>query len=461
MAGLTSQGIGSGLDVASLVAKLVAAEKAPRQAQITRAQTGAVTTISALGSLKGAMAAFNDSLSALKTEEVFASRSATSSDQEFFSATAGAAAMAGSYDIEIEQLASAQQLTSNAFASGAGHVVGTGTLTIGVGTKTFAVPVDAEHKTLAQIRDAINAAPENTNLVRATIVNATDGAHLMLTAQNTGATNGITVAQADGDGGLASLTYNGTLTTNYTELHKALDAVVYIAGFAHHSATNTITDAIDGVTITALKADDDVTHSLTIANDTNSTQARIKKFVDSYNDLSSQMATLRSYEPTTKKAGPLLGDALLRGIETDVRNKLAGAVSGLTGDYKSLASIGITTDRNGVLKLDSDKLAKAMTADFDGVAKLFGSADGVAARLSASLTSRLADTAELNMRSKALNQKTASLQKEQAALETRMLDVQRRYNQQFNALDSLLSNMQSQSSFLSQQLAGIAKIGSS
>ena len=461
MAGLTSQGIGSGLDVASLVAKLVAAEKAPRQAQITRAQTAAVTTISALGSLKGAMAAFNDSLAALKTEEVFASRSATSSDQEFFSATASTTAMSGSYDIEIEQLASAQQLTSNAFASGAGHVVGTGTLTVGVGTTTFTVQVDAQHNTLAQIRDAINAAPDNQNLVRATIVNATDGAHLVLSAQNTGAANNITVAQADGDGGLASLVYDGALTTNYRELHQAQDAIVYVSGYAHNSATNTISDAIEGVTITALKADDDVTHSLTIANDTNSAVARIKKFVDSYNALASQMAQLRSYEPTTKKAGPLLGDALLRGIESDVRNKLASAVNGLTGEYKSLASIGITTQRDGSLALDSAKLDKAMAADFDGVSKLFGSADGVAKRLSDVLTARLADTAELNIRNKALNEKTVSLQKEQASLETRMLEVQRRYNQQFNALDSLLSTMQSQSSFLSQQLDSISKIGSS
>src|SRR5882672_2829555 len=172
MAGLTSQGIGSGLDVATLVAKLVAAEKAPRQAQINREQSSRVTTISALGSLKGAMAAFSDSLATLKSEDIFETRSASSSDQEFFSATAGTTAASGSYDIEIESLASAHQLTSNAFASGASHVVGTGTLTIGVGTKTFEVAVDDTHKTLAQIRDAINAAPENTGLVRATIVNA-------------------------------------------------------------------------------------------------------------------------------------------------------------------------------------------------------------------------------------------------------------------------------------------------
>jgi len=459
MAGLSSQGLGSGLDIASLVTKLVAAEKAPRQAQITREQTSTVTEISALASLKGAMATFNDSLSALKTQEVFSQRSANASEPDIFTATATTAALGGTYDIEVESLASAHQIASNAFAGGASGNVGTGTLTIGSGGKTFSVAIDDTHKTLAQIRDAINSATDNNNLVRATIVTGADGAHLMLTAQATGANSLISVGVADATGTLGNLAYTGPGdTANYAQKHQALDAVVYVSGFRHTSTTNTISNAIEGVTITALKADDDETHSLTISNDTNGTTAKIKKFVDSYNALQSQIASLRSYEPTTKKAGPLLGDALLRGIETDVRNTITSGVAGLSGNYQSLASIGISTNKDGTLKLDSDKLAKALSADYDGIAKLFGSSSGVAARLSTSLTARLADTADLNLRTKALNAKSVTLQKSQADLEVRMAEVARRYNQQFNALDSMLSNMQQQSSFLTQQLSQIANI---
>jgi len=264
---------------------------------------------------------------------------------------------------------------------------------------------------------------------------------------------------ADATGTLGNLAYtNPANTGNYVQKHEALDAVVYVSGFKHTSATNTISDAIDGVTITAVKADDDETHTLTISNDTNGTTAKVKKFVDSYNALQAQIAQLRSYEPTTKKAGPLLGDALLRGIETDIRSKLTGAVSGLTGNYQSLASIGVSTNKDGSMALDSAKLTKALGTDFDGVAKLFGSENGVAARLSASLTDRLTDKADIALRTKALNTKSLSLQKDSANLETRMVEVTRRYNQQFNALDSLLSNMQQQSSFLTQQLSQIANI---
>ena len=124
-----------------------------------------------------------------------------------------------------------------------------------------------------------------------------------------------------------------------------------------------------------------------------------------------------------------------------------------------MASIGITTQKDGTLSLDSAKLNVALAADYDGVAKLFGSENGVAARLSSSLDAQLTDTAQINLRSKSLNAKSVSLQKDQADLETRMADVQKRYNDQFNALDSLLSNLQSQSTFLTQQLSSISKIG--
>jgi flagellar hook-associated protein 2 len=461
MAGLTSQGVGSGLDIAGLVAKLVAAEKAPRQTQITRAQTGAVTEISALAALKGAMSTFNDSLTSLKSVDVFAARAATSSDTKVFTASATPAAVSGTYDVEVGNLASAHQLTTLVpYAQGAGQVVGTGTLTISVGDKSFSVGVEAPNNTLAKIRDAINAATDNKNLVKATIVNAADGAHLVLSAQQAGEDNKIVVAPAGGDGGLDGLAYNPSLTTNYKELHEAKDAVVFIAGYEHHSKTNTFDNAIDGVSFTLLtEGEEDKIYSVSVEADTASTTSRIKKFVDAYNALEQQIAALRSYEPTTKKAGPLLGDAMLRGIESDLRARVTSAVSGLTGSYQSLASIGITTQRNGTLALDTAKLTKALDADFDGVAKLFGAENGVAARLAGSLDLQLGPTAQIDTRTKALNAKSIELQKQQVALETRMAEVQKRYNAQFNALDSLLSNLSSQSAFLNQQLSSIARIG--
>lgn len=460
MAGLTSTtGLGSGLDINGLVSQLVAAEKETKQKQITRSQTSTVTSISALATLKGAMATFNSALEPLKTVSVFSARSATSSDQEFFSSSATNVAAPGSYDVQIEAIASAHQISSNAVVGGSNVAVGTGTLTLAVGTKSFSVALDAPNNTLAHVRDAINNATDNDNLVSATIVNASDGAHLVLTTSASGAANAIKVTQAGGDGGLARFETGPVLTTNYRQLREARDAEVWIAGYQHFSATNTISNVIDGVTINLLKAEPGELKTLTISNDTTATVSRVKAFVDGFNALAKQISSLRSFEPTTKKAGPLLGDAMLRTIEGELRGKISDPVAGTSGAYQTLASVGITTEKDGTLKLDSTKLTKAMNENFEGVAKLFGSENGVAARLANALTPRLANDAELDVRTKRLNQKSLDIQKEQAALDARMVKVEARYRAQFIALDSMLAKMSSTSSYLSQQLSQIANIG--
>jgi flagellar hook-associated protein 2 len=460
MAGLSSPGLGSGLDINSLVSQLVAAEKQAPQAQITRAQTGTVTTISALANLKGALGAFNAALDPLKTVDAFTGRIATPDKLEFFNASATSKAAAGVYDIEVMQVASAHQIKSKEFATGAGQVVGTGTLTFTAGDKTFQVAIDAQHSTLAGIRDAINQATDNKDYVRATIINASDGAHLVLTGTATGAANAIKVAQSGGDGGLSVLEFNPGLLTNYTEGRPAQDSIVSVAGFTKNSATSAFIDVIDGITINVTKADVGEIHKLTVTTDQTAVTARIKTFVDQFNQMQSTIANLRSYEPSTKKAGPLLGDALLRGIESDIRSKLTD-VNGGSGVFRTLASIGITTQKDGSLTLDNAKLKTALESNYDEVAKLFGAENGVAARLSNAIAPRLTTGAELDVRSKSLNAKSVALQKQQTALEARMLVVEQRYRKQFTALDSLLSNLQSQSTFLTQQLSSISKIGGS
>jgi flagellar hook-associated protein 2 len=292
-------------------------------------------------------------------------------------------------------------------------------------------------------------------------VNAADGAHLVLSSAAMGAANAITVSQSGGDGGLAALEYNPQLTTNYRQLRAAADAEAYIAGERQTSTTNVFLDAVDGVNITLLKADPGEVKTVTIANDTASTTTKVKAFVDQFNALSKQMTSLRNYDAATKKGGPLLGDAMLRAIESEMRTKLVDPVAGATGPYQTLASVGITTQKDGTLKLDTEKLTAAMSADFDGVARLFGSEGGVAARMSAALTPRLATDSELDLRTKSLNTKSLAIQKQQEQLEARMLKIEARYRAQFNSLDSLLSKLGSTSNYLSQQLSAIGNIGKS
>jgi flagellar hook-associated protein 2 len=186
-------------------------------------------------------------------------------------------------------------------------------------------------------------------------------------------------------------------------------------------------------------------------------QSRIQKFVTEYNAMQTQVAKLGKYDAETKTAGPLLGDSLLRSIETETRRGLSEPVSGISGTYTTLASLGITTNASGALQIDNDKLAKALDADAQGVAELFGSENGVAARLSERLENRLATAGDIDGRNTGLKTELKDIARDKEAFTLRMTQVEARYRKQFTALDSLLSQMQSTSNYLTQQLASLPK----
>ncbi|MGI9309781.1 MAG: flagellar filament capping protein FliD, partial [Gammaproteobacteria bacterium] len=267
MASITSTGIGSGLDIAGLVQQLVAAEAAPVSTRIAQKEARVQTKLSAFGSLKSALSDFRDQLDKMRTAKSFLTRSATSGNEDLFSVSVSESALPATYSVDVTQLAQTQKLTSGTF-SDKDTVVGTGTLTITVGSAAFNIDVTAENNTLAGIRDSINGALDNTG-VSATIVNADAGSYLILTGENTGAANSMTVTQAGGDGGLAALEYDpGAGLKSLTESIAAQDALVKIDGFDVLSSTNKITGAVDGVTLDLLQADPGFPASLQIDNDT-------------------------------------------------------------------------------------------------------------------------------------------------------------------------------------------------
>ncbi|MET0497557.1 MAG: flagellar filament capping protein FliD [Steroidobacteraceae bacterium] len=448
---------GSQIDVASLAAQLVAAERAPLDAAITRETTRVTTQISAVGSLMGALSTFRSSLSSLKTTDVFAARSATSGDEKKFTAAATSKAVSGTYDVEVQKLAKAQQISSGAFANGSSQVVGTGTLTLSLGASSFNVTIDSENSTLAEVRDAINAASDNPG-VRATLINASDGAHLVLTSNKTGAASTIAISQTGGDGGLAQLAYSSGSPGNYRELAPAQDAVVMVGGYQATSSTNIVEGAIDGVTLNLTGVtEEDTTVSLTVGYDNTAVTNRIKTFVSAYNTLRTQMSKLSSYDATTQTAGAMLGDSMLTSIDEQVRRALSTAVPE-GGKYQTLASLGITTQADGSLAIDEAKLTKALDNDFDGVAKLFGSEKGIAATLYKQVDDRLAATGGLQSRSETLVKSQKTLADRKADVDARMLVVQKQYVKQFTALDTLLSSLSTTSSFLTQQLDSLANL---
>lgn len=451
MATLTSSGVGSGLDVNSLVTQLVAAERAPHEARLARIDTKLTTEFTALAQLKGSMSTFQATLADLKNASTLISRKATVSDDKQFTATATGTAVAGTYSVEVERLATASQLRSAPYLGGPSTPIGTGQLTLSLGANAFTVTIDSTNNTLAGIRDAINSASTNTG-VHATVLTGVTGSHLVITGDKTGAANVVKVAQSGGDGGLAQLVHDPQGVSALTGTN-ADDAIVHVSGIAVHSAGNSITTAIDGVTLNLKKAALGTVDTLTIANDDTAVQDKVKGFVMAYNSLATQIATLRSYDAATAKAGPLLGDAMLLNIESQLRRIVSSPAGGATGSYTMLASVGVAFGTDGKLALDETKFKAAMTANSTAVSALFGSTGGVAKQLDTFVGEQLSSAGGIATRNASIDTQRRDLNQRAEALEIRMLAVQARYQKQFSALDSLLSRMQSTSSYLSQQLS--------
>ncbi len=454
---IQSLGIGSGLDVQSLVTQLVAADRAPLEARLTRQASSIATSLSAMGSLKGAISTFQSALSPLTTVSQFQVMATSSADETVFTATTSSGAVAGNYGVEVRQLAQPEQLISTAFAGGATTPMGSGNLQVSLGSASFSVAVAADKATLADVRDGINAAANNPG-VKATLVYGIHGAQLVLTSVSTGAGNGITLAVSNAAGSLAQLSYTGAGDTHYSEAQQPQDAIVVISGVEHHSAGNVVSDAIDGVTLNLHAAKLGTTLNLAVSNDQNAVMANVSKLVEAYNSMQGQFKSLGSYNAATKTGGPLLGDWLLGSAQFQLNRGMTEQVSGLAGSYASLAALGVTTGADGSMSVDSTKLQAALNSDSDSVARLFSGPQGIATRLDASITKLLESGGAIAARDTNLATAQKDISDQETALNARMAVVQQRYLKQFNALDALMSSLQSTSNYLTQQLASTAKI---
>lgn len=445
---LSSLGVGSGLDITSLVNELVSAERAPVESRLSSQASDVATKISAMAQLKGALSTFQTAVDKLKTSSSLAALKATSSDESVFTATATSNAAESSYDVEVSQLAKAQQLVSTATYASGDTAVGSGSLTLKVGSNSFEVTIDPSANTLKDIRDAINNASGNTG-VKASLISGTSGTQLVLTGTKTGANNTISISADGGDGGLDALEYSSTATGNYTEKQAAQDAELTIAGIAYNGSSNTISDAIDGVTLKLLSTTEaNSPETLTISNDSSTVQSNVQAFVDAYNTMIGVINSLDSYDADSQKAGALLGDGLLLSISGSITRLTTDRVSGLSSGYNSLATLGITTNADGTLSLDSTKYAAAVDKDPQALQGIFASSNGVASRLDTQLTDYLSTTGAIATRNDNLIQSQKDITTQSNELDARMEQVQARYTAQFTALDTLMSQLNSTSSYL-------------
>jgi flagellar hook-associated protein 2 len=443
--GLTSVGIGSGLDIGGIVTALVNAESAGKIAKFD-ANEGTITAqISGIGSLKSAMSEFKTKLTTLTESTTFGNQKVATSTKDYLSATVDKTAVSGSYQVKVEQLAQSQKVGSAVVTDNA-TAIGTGSLSIAVGTgDSFSVDVEATD-TLTEIMNKINDSDDNSD-VTATIINGELGPQLVLSAKNTGLDNTISVTATDTDGntGLAD-------TFSMTEVTPAKNAIAYIDGVKVVSQKNSISEAITGVSLTLTAADVDKTTTLTVSKDTAKMKTAIEGFVTAYNSVMTTIQGLTSYDADSGSAGILQGDSLPRSIQSQMRNMLSSQYSTSDGD-KMLANLGITTTREGLLEVDSTKLTEAIASDKGAIAEMFSTEDtGLASKMSSLMDGYVKSGGIMDGRDTSLDDQLSRITDSREALSTRMAAYSARLYTQFNAMDLVVANLNSTSSDLQSRL---------
>jgi len=381
---LSAAGVGSGLDVNSIVTSLMAVENKSLTALDT--QTASYQTkISAYGTVKAALARFQSSLATLKDPTTFGTLTAQSTTPDAVGVSVAGQAVAGTYSVQVTQLAQATKLVSDGFAATTDNV-GSGSLTFQGGTLTAgvftpngsgarSVTIAPESQSLSGIRDAVNAAGIG---VTATIVNdgSANGNRLVFTSTSSGAANSLKVTVSDADGtdtdnaGLSRLAFDPAAVAgsgrNLTQKVAAQDAEFVIDGIDVSKPTNTSTDAIEGVTLNALALTIGTGATISIAQDNSGATRAIQGFVTAYNTLNTTLVGLTKYDPVSKTGSTLTGDSTVRGIQSGLtailtRPVAALADSGTTLD--TLGQLGVSLQADGTLALDTTKLSAALAGN--------------------------------------------------------------------------------------------------
>jgi flagellar hook-associated protein 2 len=440
MATISAAGIGSGLDVESIITSLMEVEKIPlTNLQVKQGEL--LTQVSAYGTLRSALATFQDSVSALATTEDFNFYAATSGNEDAYTVEADDTAQAGSYSISVDNLATAHKLGSTTSIADSSTLIGNAgdQMTITIGTDSFTVDIGA--RSLSSIQDLINDATGNIGVTAGIVKESDTSVHLVLSSDNTGLDNAMSVAFTDSGG--------STITDplGMSQIQAADDAQITIDGtYTITRSSNTITDAIEGVTFELLEETTSASQ-MTIAEDTESVATALSTMVDSYNALMSSINTLRS--------GELEGDGTLRLVESQIRN-IVGDKVGVLGSFKYASQVGITVQDDGTVTFDSTELTAAMNTDRDAVIDLFTDEDeGLAVRLDNLVEGMLETSGLIDAREDGLNARVDNTNDQIERLEYRLEVVEARYRAQYSALDTLIAELTSTSEWLTTQLSSL------
>ncbi len=473
MASISSIGVGSNLDLGALLTQLQTAENQPLVA-LKAKQSSYNSKLSAYGTLQSALAGIQAAARKLGDPALFQAITGTPSVSGIMAATGTDPRSAGTYAIDISQLAQAQSVIAKGQANTT-TAIGSGTITIDFGkvsggtldpatgqytgatfdkdTARTAKPItiDATNNTLGGIRDAINAANAG---VSATIVNDGSGTpnRLVLTSTQTGESSAMRIS-VDGDAALQGLLRNDPAgTQNLQQTAAAQNAKLTVNGIAVTSTTNSVTDAIQGTTLTLVQTGK---LNLVMKASTTAVKTAVTDFVKAYNALQSTAKSLTAFDTDAETSAPLVGDSTLRNLQTRIRQTLTSPQPGGANDLKVLTAIGISFQKDGTLAVDNDKLDKAIDTNLEGVSKLFASGTGSTTGYGKQLTAVIDDLTGSKGALKAATDGVTSTLKQLDTQYTEMKEradaTVERYRKQFVQLDVAMSSMNGTLKYLAQQ----------
>lgn len=567
MVGIT--GIGSGIDIDSIVTALVNSERAPKELQLNRLEKTTTSRISALGSLRSVVGELSSVLQSLNKASAFQKQTVSSSSSSVLTATSTGDVPVGKFSLQVQQLASSSKVALSSVTGGSAATFNSGSLTVSVGTSSFAVDIDDSNNSLLGVRDAINTAGASTG-VSASIVTDASGSRLILSSSKTGEGNDIQVVASQdgvtqGANALTALTFSagnstaqlpvvaggatatfkaGTLNIDSGAVNLAVaigaedsldtirqkintdgaaqgisasietvdggsrlviqsssgedlsitattdnlsagdnslttlastagsdsktidtakSALFTVDGLSVVKLSNTVDDVIEGITINLVSAQsaDDIaankTIDITVAQDKGTVRGNLQKFVDTYNKLVQTTNELTAVVPVgdgkQPVTGPLLGDTSIRNLLSGMRKELVQLGDSL--GVQSLAELGITTQKDGKLSIDSTTLDSALTGKYDKVSEFLSGEDGLMGRLEAVVKPYLGTEGVFQQRENGLQSTISSIDKQREALSLRIEKVQARLYSQYNAMDMLVGRLQKTSENLASQLASL------
>lgn len=465
MAIITSAGVGSGLDLESIIQATVNAEDLPRIKRFETSKTKLTVQLSGLGAVKSSLSAFQDIVKKLADMENFTKRSNSITQPasgDIISVASNSSATPGNFNIKVNQLAQGSRATTNAAFTAPTDVVSAsgGKLTIAAGTKTFDVDV-AAGATLEEVRAAINNSASNFG-VSVNIINtggATPESKLVITSNVTGAGNDLTITNdtAELDSISTSAFGGGAGGLTIAAADQARDAIIEVDGIAVSSSSNVFKDAVQDLTITAKKASEgSETAKLTVDNDKAAVEALINEFITAYNN------AVGTIDYHTKTGGALYGDASMRGLKNQLVNSLSTTVSG-AGGFETLFDVGIGLDRNGKLEKSSlvRSISDALLSNYADVGQLFAGANGVAKSFETFLETQLESQGSFKFREEALNKSLKDLENDRESHNYRMDQLEAGLRAKYAGLDVLIAQLQSTGSYVTQQLASLPGFGGS